>query len=211
MTDLINSANAPKTMMANQVATNYPGAVRLEMARKRYIGHYMRPTIESMEEYYALMVVIQSDTSEHLPTLRRLAGECDSVGELGTWHGNSTVAMMMGRPKKMFAVDIAPCRWRDRLEMVAEFYDVDLTIHNGDSRTVDLPEVDLLFVDSEHSYEQVHAELTQHIDKVRKYLVFHDTVTYSEIQQAIHEVADKDFTLVETYINNNGLWVMERK
>ena len=188
-----------------------PGAYRLQLSRKRSIGFYMRPKRESMEEYYALLVQIQSDTSEHLPTLRRLAGQCDTVAELGTWNGNSAIAMMMGEPKKLISVDINECIWRDRLEMMAGFFGIDLDIRIEDSRTVDLPDVDMLFVDSDHTYQQVHAELSAHIDKVGAYLVFHDVLSFPDICTAIREVAGRDFDLIEDYANNNGLWVMQRK
>jgi len=188
-----------------------PGAEAIFHCRARQAMHPFTQSRESMEEYYALLIKSYWASAEHLPTLRRLAGQCDTVAELGTYDGNSAFAMMMGEPKKMVSVDIIDCRFQHHLEAVAEFFDIDLVTLRGDSRIADIGPVDMLYIDSEHTYRQVYDELKQHIDNVGKYLVFHDTCSFPKIRQAIHEVADKDFELIESYINNYGLWVMKRR
>jgi hypothetical protein len=40
--------------------------------------------------------------------------------------------------------------------------------------------VELLYIDTYHSYTQCKAELTIHGDRVGKYILFHDTETYGE-------------------------------
>jgi len=180
-------------------------------ARGRQHHHLHVQTREAMEEYFALCMIANYPTSEHLATLRRLAADVAAVAELGTWHGDSAFAFMMGAPDTMICVDQNPCKYPQALEAVAEYNGVAFQFLQEDTREVDLPEVDLLFVDSDHTYEQVHAELTAHIDQVRRYLVFHDTDTCFPVRQAIKEVAGQHFDLVEQYHNAHGLWVMERK
>ena len=188
-----------------------PGAEAIYHCRARQHMHPFKQTRECMEEYYVLLIKSYWASAEHLPTLRRLAGECDTVAELGRENGSSAFALMMGEPNTVISVDIADCKFQGHLDAAAQFFNINLVTLKADSRKVDIGPVDLLYVDSEHSYEQVRDELRQHIDNVGKYLVFHDTISYGEIQQAIHEEADEDFELIECYINNYGLWVMQRK
>ena len=168
-----------------------------------------KPTQESMEEFYSLMIQCYGPSSQHLPTLRRLAMECESVGELGTYNGVSTVALMMGRPTRIDCVDLYPCKYIDQLLFMAGYLEIDIGLRQEDSRTADMGYVDMLFVDTEHTYEQVKAELAYHKDVVGRYIVLHDTVSHPEIIPAIEEELS-EWTLKERYENCNGLWVMER-
>lgn len=186
-------------------------ASRAALARDRKEHHLHLQSREAMEEYFSLCMISNSATSEHLPTLRRLAGECWTVAELGTWHGDSAFAMMMGTPTRMICVDIEEPKYMPALVAAAEYYEINFEFRQTDTRTTELPEVDMMFVDSLPTYEQVRDELKAHIDKVKKYLVFHDVDTYFPIRQAIKEFADKDFDLVEQHHNSHGLWVMQRR
>ena len=188
-----------------------PGPEAIHHCRARQYMFQFKQIRESMEEYFALLLKCYWASAEHLPTLRRLAGECETVAELGRENGSSAFAMMMGEPKTVISVDINPCKYQHHLDAVAQFFNINLATVIGDSRKVDIGPVDLLYVDSEHSYEQVRDELRQHIDNVGKYLVFHDVAAYAGIQEAIHEEADEDFEIIESYINQYGLWVMQRK
>jgi hypothetical protein len=180
--------------------------------RQRLNTFEMEPTtIEQLEEYFFLLMGSYLDISEHLPTLRRLASVCDTVVELGTRCGNSTFAMIMGVPEKVISVDIEDNPVATRIEAAADIMDVRYEFIKGDSRTVKLPrKFDMLFVDSEHTFEQVSAELLAHKNSVTKYIVFHDTESNPDIIRAIWRELDSDFELVENYVTCNGLWVMKR-
>ena len=168
-----------------------------------------RDSIESMEEFYALMIQCYGPTSQHLPTMRRLAEECDAIAELGTYNGVSAVALMMGRPERMTCVDIEPCKYIDQLLYMAGFLEIDLEFVQADSRGALFGYVDMLLVDTEHTYEHVKAELQEHKEVVGNYILFHDTVSHPEILPAIEEELP-EWTLMEKYENCNGMWVMER-
>jgi hypothetical protein len=45
----------------------------------------------------------------------------------------------------------------------------------ADDLKIELPEVDMIFIDTEHSYDQLTQELRLHGNKAQKYLAFHDT------------------------------------
>jgi hypothetical protein len=51
-----------------------------------------------------------------------------------------------------------------------------------------------------------------HAHKVRKYLIFHDTVLFKDLNKAISEFieANKEWKIKEVLTNNNGLTVLER-
>jgi hypothetical protein len=71
-----------------------------------------------------------------------------------------------------------------------------------------------------HVYEQVKTELELHANKVRKYIVFHDTTTFANngefggkgIWPAIQEFIDAhtEWKLTERLTNNNGLTILTR-
>jgi cephalosporin hydroxylase len=160
---------------------------------------------------------VHRDIIEHLPTLKRLADECESVVEFGVRTGNSTVAFLASKAKRVVSYDLAEIRLvlpndcADRLTMLRE----------NTAMLRDIPECDLLFIDTLHTYEQVKAEL-RHAHRVSTYIVFHDTVNYGGrdegndqgvgIVSAIFEFLAKsnNWCVWEHHTNNNGLTVLLR-
>lgn len=163
---------------------------------------------------YNYLINTPSDINEHLPTLKNLASECDSILELGVRTGTSTWAFIEGlKPKsKLISVDIkSPNDYgasSSALQLGAKNKDIDFELIIEDSTKYKSPKVDLLFVDTLHTYSQVSAELKAHAKNVNKYIVFHDTVSCPEILPAIKEL--KGFSEVAHYENNNGLMVLKK-
>jgi hypothetical protein len=113
----------------------------------------------------------------HLPRVRALADGLAIAVEFGVKRGASSAALLLGAtrvvsydivetPQARVLQRLAGSRWEYRLE---------------DSRTAAIPACDLLLVDSLHTYAQVQSELCQHAAKVRRWLVFHDTITFGSI------------------------------
>ena len=77
---------------------------------------------------------------------------------------------------------------------------------------LEIEQTDLLFIDTDHTYEQCSKELKMHGHKVNKYLMFHDTTLCVELNKAISEFieATKEWKIKEVLTNNNGLTVLER-
>lgn len=169
------------------------------------------------------------DISEHLETLKNLASECDSVVEMGTRSVVSTWAFAEGLPKggRLVAIDINhPKDYGSSLDPIIKYCDengIDFQFILGDTRQIDLQDrPDLLFIDTNHTYDQLKVELARHASKARKYIVLHDTVSCaSELMPAINEFLEKSETLYQKgkgkrwkikdhYTNNNGLMVLER-
>jgi hypothetical protein len=106
--------------------------------------------------------------------------------------------------------------------------------------TDNITDTDMLFIDTLHSYKQLKLELHLHGNKARKYIAFHDVVTFGEsdemhlsedpswpdslkeqyrnlpeglgINKAIVEfmVDNKHWRAEKLFSNNNGLLILTR-
>jgi hypothetical protein len=100
---------------------------------------------------------------------------------------------------------------------------VDWLFRHGSTLEADvIEETDMLFVDTLHTYGQVKGELERHGNQARKYIVFHDTVSFGLVGEdyrkpginlAIQEFMrdNPHWVLFEHYENNNGLTILARK
>lgn len=165
------------------------------------------------------------DINEHLPTLKNLSEQCDSVVELGIGRVVSTWGLLAGFPKRMISVDI-----NDPIihgQPIQEVFDackeknINYNFILNDSSKIEIEECDLLFIDTWHVYDHLKKELTLHGNKAKKYIAFHDTVTFGTygethghlgLNKAIEEfLAENPHWKIQAfYKNNNGLTVLQR-
>lgn len=194
----------------------------------------------NLDHLYESFCSTPSDINEHLPTIKKYADKSVHITEFGVRGGLSTVALLMGLPKKMISYDIDPIERHglDRYQLKNEALskNVDFEFKIGNVLELDIEETDLLFIDTEHSYLQLKSELIKHSSKVRKYIILHDTITYGFVDSncyglrdtlgeidpgdfqktglvtAMNEFLEKnhDWTLLESFDNNNGLSVLGR-
>lgn len=166
------------------------------------------------------------DMTDHMPTLRKYASECEHVTEMGVRFVVSTWAFLAGKPKKLVCYDITPPNTFDStidLDDIADAAKLNGTefVFNLESTlTATIEETDLLFIDTLHNYEQLIYELTHHGNKARKYIIMHDTVTFAEIgetspnglKRAITEFLEVNshWKEKEVFTNCNGLTILER-
>jgi hypothetical protein len=168
-----------------------------------------------------------SDISEHLPTLRDLASECNHVTEMGVRGIVSTWAFVEGLKKggTLISIDIQfPAIYGGDLKPVIDECKekgINFTFRLGDTRFIEIEPTDLLFIDTAHRYSQLKIELQNHADKARKYIVFHDVVSCGAfikdsldggLNQAIDEFMAEhpEWKVKKLYTNNNGLLIIER-
>ena len=171
-----------------------------------------------------------SDIKEHLPTLKKYAEECSHITEMGMRSIVSTWAFMVGLPDKLVSYDVDDPP-RDRLILAikaAMELRIDFSFRKEDVLKANIEETDLLFIDTLHRSSQLRQELKLHADKVRKYIIMHDTYTFGEKGEddnhqptingdglliALNEFLDshKEWEIKEVYKNNNGLTVLKRK
>lgn len=160
---------------------------------------------------------LPSDINEHMLTLQKYAKRCSTIVEFGTRGIVSTWAFLSARPEKIICVDIiSPSYFDGNLE---EVYSeclkegIGFKFILGSSLEVTLDAVDLLFIDTIHTYEQLSQELKKHSDKVKKYIIMHDVFSCStEMLPAIAKFLNEhsEWRIADTFENNNGLMVLER-
>lgn len=174
-------------------------------------------------ELYQTAASTPSDIWEHVPTLMRLARQCDHVTELGTRTGVSTTALLYGAPEMVVAYDLFRHPQIGVLEAAAREAGADFTFIQADDRAVEIEETDLLFIDTLHTHEQLTAELRLHGHRARRFVALHDTVTFGHRDETgegpgLWPVIEdyflgqhKRWKLLDHWTNNNGLTVFMRR
>lgn len=181
--------------------------------------------MNNLEQIYKEKCETYSDIYEHLPVLREYTEKCDHVTEMGVRYVTSTFAFMMGRPKKLISIDILPVENfnidRNELKKLAADNGVDFDFIVGDSTKIEIENTDLLFIDTWHVYQQLIKELTLHANKVKKFIILHDTTKFGDMGEcgegdglwkAVEEFLDSniDWMIDKRLINNNGLTILKK-
>lgn len=163
------------------------------------------------------------DMYEHMDTLLGLAAECDHIVEGGVRYVVSTWAFLLGCACRGGTV-VSYC-WNMLPEIqraidICAAENVSWTFHDGDWLKQEIPETDLLCIDTNHNFRQLKRELHLHGSKARKYIVLHDTTSFGEVSQdgtrpglwrAVEElVAEGQWRIKHRYTNCAGLTILER-
>jgi methyltransferase family protein len=151
------------------------------------------------------------DMAPHYRTLIRLAGEAKTIIEWGVRGGVSTWALLEGLPPdgRLFSVDIIPCIVPPRVSG-----DPRWTFIVGDDLSPAVREqlpgqADLVFIDTEHTYEQAGAELHLAEQYSPKRIVLHD-INQPQMRSAVDDFcAASDWRMV-AYEDPFGLATLER-
>ena len=156
-----------------------------------------------------------SDINEHIPVLRRYADMCEHVTEFGVRSGVSTWAWIMSNAKIVRCYDRKNCSVVEHQKAADEIKkEFSFTCVNTIAERFEIEQTDLLFIDTDHTYNQCSQELRQHAYKVNKFIIFHDTAIYgADLNKAIEEFLEKnnDWMIREKLLNNNGLTVLAKK
>jgi len=177
---------------------------------------------ESITRWYDAHRTRPSDIYEHLPTLRKYATECEHITEMGVRGVVSTWSFLDAHPKRLVSIDIVDVAIGEARRLATDA-GVSFTFIQADTGSPNLviEETDLLFIDTWHVYEHLTKELALHSDRVKKYIIMHDTTIFGEkgeseghvgLWPAVEEfiARNKNWTIKERYTNNNGLTVLER-
>lgn len=177
----------------------------------------------NIEYFYNKRCEQKSDINEHLPTLYDLAKECKTIAEFGVRTVVSSFAFAHARPEKLICVDIEKHQNIDPFLEICKKENINVEFHLCDSRKFIMESVDLIFIDTLHTYTQLKEELEVLGNKAKKYLVFHDTITFGNTNEhnmdtgekkglvpAISEFLkqNKNWKELKTYSNNNGLTIL---
>ena len=182
--------------------------------------------MEKIFEKYRQLSEIPSDINEHLVTLKKYTEECETVVEMGVRSIVSTWAFLAGNPRKLISLDLYnPTKFGGNLQ---EVYDavsqtgIDFSFVEQDSLTYNLEPCDLLFIDTWHDFLQLKRELTRHHNSVKKYIIFHDTVSYCFANEKIADemgMLNNDETnlpkglwpAIEEFLHHNKNWIIWEK
>lgn len=175
-----------------------------------------------------------SDINEHLDTLYTYGKMCKHITEFGVRWVVSTWSLLATQPNKMISYDIAhPGEFGDygknsfdMLMNAVKEYNLNYNFIQNDTTKIIIDETDLLFIDTWHTYDQLICELRLHNNKVKKYIILHDTETFGEVGETLHNKQgpykglnyaikeflneNKNWDVEHVYKNNNGLTVLKR-
>jgi len=172
----------------------------------------------NLEDLYHRACTTPGNINEHLPLLRTLATECDSVVEFGTNEAISTTALLAAQPWELTTFDLNPSLQAEALREHSGMCRFDVRL--GDSRYIEPVECDLLLIDSLHTREQLELELSLHARGVRRWIALHDTVTFGErgedgglgLLPAMRNFLQQNppWRVVAHWTNNNGMTLLRR-
>src|SRR5262249_39811262 len=152
-------------------------------ARVSYMDRHNFDSQKELEYHFEFSKEKRSDINFLLPLLYDYARQCKHITEMGVRNVVSTYAFLSARPSRMVSIDLVNPEVfgevnLNRIQILAHSVGTAWSFQEGDTRKITIENTDLLFIDTWHTYDQVKAELERHHEKVSKYILFHDTVTY---------------------------------
>ena len=198
---------------------------------------------QDLDVLYKHFCVTPGNINEHLPTHYRFTQECNSVVEIGVETMISTWAFLYGlKPGgKYIGIDLKypPVEKFILAKLCAEKKGLDFNFFAKSDMLVspeEIGNVDLIFIDSLHTYCHLTYELEKFSHLAQKYLSFHDSSfpweyidddqyrgDYSEYPEwydrtkrgvwpAIEDflLRHHEWELIERHTNNNGFTVLKR-
>jgi len=202
--------------------------------------------MSSLNEMYEYHCKTPSDIYEHLPVLYKYSKECSVIAECGVRSVVSSWAFAKGLKDsgnsntKLIGIDLYYDQNLNAFKNIVKANGINYYFILGNDIMVDIPKVDILFIDTWHVYAHLKRELEKHYNSVNKYIILHDTTVDGEYgetiragwnaaQQAIDSgyeeseickglwyaveeflIAHPEFVLKERLTNNNGLTILQR-
>ena len=155
----------------------------------------------NIDTMYQCMYGEVSDIRDHMPMLKHLSSLSDTVVEFGVRKGYSTIALLAGRPAYMASYDINPFEDYEKVKDIIT--DTEFRFIQKSDLTIQIQPCDLLFIDTVHTYEQLHAELELHGNKAKSWIVMHDTHLFGQNGEDLLEGIWKAVT---DFLDLNKCW-----
>lgn len=176
---------------------------------------------ETIDSVFLRVAVEPTDMVDHMETIRRYSIDCQRITEFGVFDCTSTWALLAGHPQQLTSYDIARRSEVDEVEAASQGSSTIFKFVLADTASIEIGETDLLFIDSLHTYAHLTVEFQKHADKVRKYILLHDTVTFGHTDEngntpglwlAVEEflAAHPEWVVHEHFTNCHGLTVLRR-
>ena len=153
--------------------------------------------------------------------LFRIAKEMESVVEIGSWKGRSTHALLLGCKGIVYAVDHflgdtgiqmdvsakseLKNAYTDFVKNVGDFKNLKIfKMDNAEAvKHFEDNSIDLIFIDGDHSYEAVLADIKRWLPKAKKIICGHDRRN-KEVRKAVKKMFGDNFERNEA---RGSLWI----
>lgn len=200
---------------------HFTGAKDWEFARRAAVQRSKPKIKNTLKTEYINALSTPSDINENVNILYELALECNTVAEFGVRTGVSTRAFLYANVR-LLSFDLELNSRVQQLFDEATKQGKEVQYIQDDVLNIEIDQVDMLFIDTLHTYEQLSMELKLHGNKAAKYIVFHDTYTYGLRGESNQDKKGLLTAIIEFMIdnphwkfkinktNNNGLLVLER-
>jgi hypothetical protein len=163
-----------------------------------------------LDDLYANVRATPSDIVEHLELLARLSSLSDHVTEFGVRTGNSTIALLFGRPPVVVSYDVLPCPRTQEITEAAAEAGINFSFRQESSLLADIDPTDFLLIDTLHTFGQLTTELRRHAGKVRRYIAFHDTTTFGDRNEQPTPMESRGreglWPAISMFLRDNRLW-----
>lgn len=174
-----------------------------------------------LDDLFDKAVKTHPDMSGHMHYLRDLASECEKVVEFGVYKGTgSTIAFISSDCSEYVGYD------KNTYNILPEVRSAmaEVNLNKGKKYRFCYAEIDrhfrlegdcdLLFIDTEHTYEKLRLELKNNHSRVKKYIAMHDTCYFAECVQKdivknklIFGVADKGLShAIHEFLDTHPEW-----
>lgn len=151
----------------------------------------------------------RTDIELHLP---RLYAEAEGIVlELGVRYGNSTAALLAGverRGKHLYSVDINDCSGVIETSNHWTFIQADSLDYEKIYPHVQ-GAIDILFIDTDHTYERTKAELELWGNITKRRIFLHDTDSHHGVRKAMIEYCLERNLMFWLIQGSNGLGIIQ--
>lgn len=144
------------------------------------------PHLTTIEAVFDELRPITRDLNEHMDVFRALTQRTTDNGQRATVveftaRRESTVAFLAGRPQSLISFTTeADTHCFKSAHLVSDTTTFSPRPYKMGEILQDLPDNDLLFIDTFHRYGQLLTELQAYAPKCRRFIVLHDTEIYGE-------------------------------
>ncbi len=117
----------------------------------------------------------------HLEILADYASKCKVVTELGIRTGCSTIKFLFSGCKKVYSYNINVSPNARKIKQAAEKDGVYFRLITKENLNTKIKKTDMLFIDTDHWYGQIKAELNHHHKQVNKWIIMNNTETFGMV------------------------------
>lgn len=157
----------------------------------------------------------------HLDIISDYASRCKSATEFGVGSACVTVALLLSGCKKVYGYDHVCYPTVPLVKQIADEEGFRFKFIQKDVLKVKIDRTDLLFIDTDHWYGQLKAELERHHKRVHKYILIHSTETFGlmnpfdgrmGVKPAMYEFMEEhpEWEIKEHIGTGHGMTILER-